>query len=443
MRSPKLTASFAGIVVAAAIACFPAPAAAATSCDRVASPSGSDAASGTLASPYRSATKLADSLAPGQTGCFRAGKYGSATLEIDTPSITLAPYGSEAVTLGDHIKLRPSAANVVIEGMTLDASASSDNSAGPKIYAPGVVLRDNEITNRHTAICVQVGSYYDEAPPSGVVIERNRIHNCGKLPATNLEHGIYLADAVGPVVRDNWIYNNADLGIQQYPEVRGAMITGNVIFGNGKGINFSGVGSVVTRDSTVHGNIVADSTIAENAYSGGSGPNGTNNVFRDNCVHALKGGSGIESNARSFSAHDNLVASPGFVNPAAGDFRLDPASPCLAKYTGTLSGLGGAALAGDGVSAAGQVSLKVTRRSLRGRWIKLRGSVPAIQSSGPKTVRIERWHAGAWREVTGTMVKADQRFEKRMRARHGRTLRLRAVMSGAGASRMVRVRARR
>ena len=45
------------------------------SCDKVAAPSGSDSAAGTAASPYRTAQKLADSLAPGQTGCLRAGLY--------------------------------------------------------------------------------------------------------------------------------------------------------------------------------------------------------------------------------------------------------------------------------------------------------------------------------------------------------------------------------
>src|SRR5579883_2011471 len=41
-------------------------------CDRFASPAGSDGdGAGSIASPYRTAQKLADSLAPGQVGCLR------------------------------------------------------------------------------------------------------------------------------------------------------------------------------------------------------------------------------------------------------------------------------------------------------------------------------------------------------------------------------------
>jgi hypothetical protein len=44
-------------------------------CDKVASLSGNDANSGSLSSPYRSAQRLADSLAPGETGCLRGGLF--------------------------------------------------------------------------------------------------------------------------------------------------------------------------------------------------------------------------------------------------------------------------------------------------------------------------------------------------------------------------------
>jgi hypothetical protein len=307
------------------------------SCDLVASPSGSDDASGTPASPVATPQRLVDSLAPGEIGCFRAGTYSFATLTLGTAGITLAPYGSAAVTLAGHIKALPGAANSAIEGMRLNAAGSADDPSGPKIYASGFTLRGNEVTNDHTEICVLVTSYHDGARPEGVVIERNRIHDCGALPSTNMDHGIYLSHAIAPVVRDNWIYSNADRGIQQYPDVHGAQITGNVIAANGYGVNFSGTGSEVTSDATVAGNIVVDSSLGYNAYSGGDGPDGRGNVFRDNCVYTASGSSGIEASPRSFTAYDNLIASPEFVDPDAGDYRLEPESRCLAKYTGTMS----------------------------------------------------------------------------------------------------------
>ena len=61
-----------------ALAATPAHAAG-TTCDRVAAPSGSDAAAGTESAPYATAQKLADSLSAGQTGCLRAGTYRQAS----------------------------------------------------------------------------------------------------------------------------------------------------------------------------------------------------------------------------------------------------------------------------------------------------------------------------------------------------------------------------
>ena len=60
----------AAVIVAAGVADSPA----ATSCDKVAAPSGSDSAAGSAAAPYRTAGKLAGSLQPGQTG-LPAGRH--------------------------------------------------------------------------------------------------------------------------------------------------------------------------------------------------------------------------------------------------------------------------------------------------------------------------------------------------------------------------------
>ena len=61
-----------------------------------------------------------------------------------------------------------------------------------------MILRGNEITNHHTAICVHVTDYPDAPRPAGVVIENNVIHDCGELPATNHHHGIYVPRARTP-----------------------------------------------------------------------------------------------------------------------------------------------------------------------------------------------------------------------------------------------------
>jgi Right handed beta helix region len=441
--SPRrlLTAASGALATLALIAGPAAPAQAASDCDAVAAPAGSDSAAGSLASPYRSASKLVGSLAPGETGCFRAGSYPFATLSVKTAGVTLTSYGSERAVLAGHLKILPGAHDSVIEGLVLDASSSPDNTSGPKVYASGVVLRENEITNRHTAICIMVGSYYDEGAPEGIVIERNRIHHCGELPSTNLHHGIYLSEARNTVIRDNWIYENTDRGIQQYPNVTGSLISGNVIAQNGDGINFSGTGSSVTRNATVWGNIVVDSKLGHNAYSGGDGPNGTNNLFRDNCVRAKGGGSGIESTARSFDARANLVAQPRFVDAGSYDFRLEEGSECFAKYTGTMSGAGNPDPDPDPDPGSGKPSLETGRKKVRkGASFRLHGTVaaPAVTH-----VAIERRRDGVWKRVGAASVQADGSFVERVRA-HGKRRRmvLRASVGDGTTSSIVRVRVR-
>ena len=315
-------------------------------CDLYAAADGSDSGPGSRSRPFRTAEELARALHRGQTGCLGGGTYSFSVLQLTTPGVTLAPYQDEAVTLEGEINVLPAGEDSTIEGLKLDG-AGGDSTIGPRIYADGVVLRDNEITNEHTGICVHVTQYYNDPPPQGVVIERNRIHDCGVLPATNHEHGIYIAHAVGTVIRGNWIYDNADRGIQQYPDTQGSTIAGNVIDSNGQGVNFGGDDSgQCSNNNLVQDNVIANSTLRWNVYSGAQGPDCTGNVVRDNCVYASNGNDfynsdgGVEPHSRSFNASENVIANPGFVDAGGGDYTLSPKSECPLAGRPAFSGGG-------------------------------------------------------------------------------------------------------
>jgi parallel beta-helix repeat protein len=285
------------------------------------------------------ARAMVDSLDRGETGCFRAGTYAFSRLSVDEPNITLAPYRSEAVILRGEIKVKPAGHGSTIEGLKLNGDGGA-STIGPRIYADRVTLRDNEITNQHTDICVQVGSWYDGPPPERVVIARNRIHDCGELPSTNKDHGIYLSEARNAIVRDNWIYDNADRGIQLYPDADGSRITGNVVLANGDGLTINRSSS----DNKVRGNIIADSVLGWNIY-GGPDLTGSNNVVRDNCVRGRNSdprynvNGGIQSPPFHFQESENRIAAQRsvFVYRPSRDLRLQWDSSCRGKYTGTLS----------------------------------------------------------------------------------------------------------
>ena len=72
------------------------------------------------------------------------------------------------------------------------------------------------MTNGHTAICFNVGHpQYGRAGSlliDGTTIRGNRIHNCGRLPPANHDHGIYVVHATGTEISENVIYDNADRG---------------------------------------------------------------------------------------------------------------------------------------------------------------------------------------------------------------------------------------
>ena len=311
------------------VAGAPSPTSATVACDRYAAPNGSDSAPGTVAQPLRTVQSLIDALASGQVGCLRAGTYANdEPVKFRKRGTTLTAYPDENATVRGRIRVDSHADGTVIEGLFLDGS-NPENLHGPLIYADNVVLRGNDITNHNMAICVAVAREYDEPVPRNVLIAGNRIHHCGRLPATNHDHGIYISNAVGTVVRNNWIYSNADRGVQLYPNADESIVTRNVIYDNGQGVIFGGGESSSSDNNLVARNVITHSNLRYNVQSHWQGPTGAGNVARENCVYggARPANGGIETPHDGFVARGNRRWDPGF-EPGAGDYRLPAASMC-------------------------------------------------------------------------------------------------------------------
>ena len=277
-----------------ALAAIPSTAAASVGgCDLYASPAGSDTAGGTASSPFKTVQHLADALVPGQVGCLREGTYEGYSapgetfkqLKVTRPNISLTSAPGEQARIDARVWIAQGANGVTFENLYLDG-ANSKTLPSPTVNAENDVFRHDEVTNDHTGICFTLGiTGYGEA--RGTLIEGNRIHACGALPSTNQHHGIYVADAENTMIRDNWIYDNVNRGIQLYPNAQKTTITGNVIYGNGEGIIFSGDATEASSGSMVTHNVIADAQIRSNVesfYEAGA-PIGANNVVKENCTY--------------------------------------------------------------------------------------------------------------------------------------------------------------
>jgi nitrous oxidase accessory protein NosD len=247
-------------------------------------------------------------------GCLRPGTYvGSLSLERG------GRRGKPAVLRGRHATIRGTVSvphrthDLVVRGLRLRGG----NSDIPNVQINGdrITFSHNDVSNDHTSSCfILGGSFEDYGIAHGVRLLGNRIHGCGRLPATGHDHGIYVEGSVGARIRGNIIRGNADWGIHLYPYARGSRITGNVITDNGGGIIFAGesAGGEYSRGYASSGNVVSDNVIAGSKRLGNvdvywGGPVGTGNVFSHNCL----GHGGGTRSRRGLSARSNVSGSPG------------------------------------------------------------------------------------------------------------------------------------
>ena len=98
------------------------------------------------------------------------------------------------------------------------------------------------------------------------------------LPANNHDHGIYVEASDGAQIVDNWIYDNADRGVQLFPDAQDTYVARNVIDRNGQGVIFSRESS----GNVVEHNVISNSRLRWNLEDWEL--TGTPNVARRNCV---------------------------------------------------------------------------------------------------------------------------------------------------------------
>jgi parallel beta-helix repeat protein len=331
--SKKLVLAAAATTLCIAVLGFGAgPGAATVTCDLYASTSGSDAAAGTSAAPFRTTQKLLNSLSAGQTGCLAAGTYNE-TVRVNHGGaagspirLTSAP-GGRATIVG-RFYVPDESNDVVLADLNLNGKNSSELPS-PTVNGDRITFTGNDVTDDHTGICFDIGSR-TWGTAVDVVLDGNRIHDCGRLPfgSTNHDHGIYVESTRRVVITNNYVYDNADRGIQLYPDAQGSKVTNNLIDGNGEGIIFSGDDGVASNDNLVTKNIISNSRVRYNVESWWpeGNPVGTGNVATDNCL--WNGTEGNVSEEVGFSADGNAVQNPLFVDRASKEFTLQSGSPC-------------------------------------------------------------------------------------------------------------------
>ena len=200
----------------------------------------------------------------------------------------------------------------------------------PTIHAADVWVASNDITSPDAGICVHPRAWRDQRPDAFHIVG-NRVHDCGRLPPTEHDHGIYVADGVRGEIRDNVVYRNADRGIQLYPDARFTTVVHNTVDGNGSGL----VLSKRSAGNVVRDNVFTNSIVRWNAET--FQLTGAGNRFAGNCVRA--GNADPEYDANGGVALPSPVVVTGtrvatdavFRDRARGDLRILPGSACAGK----------------------------------------------------------------------------------------------------------------
>ncbi|HKP92178.1 MAG TPA: right-handed parallel beta-helix repeat-containing protein [Thermoleophilaceae bacterium] len=304
-------------------------------CDHFAAPWGSKDGSGSAKHPVRGPHKLIELLRAGETGCLRRGTYHEREATVKRERVTLRSAPGERATWRGRIVLRGRGDRLL--DLNLDGSTGPPCDEGgcgalpsPTINAADVTIARNDITSPDAGICVHPRSWGSQRPDNFQIVD-NRIHDCGRRPPTEHDHGIYVADGYNGVIWGNAIFDNADRGIQLYPHAKFTTVAFNTVDANGTGIVFS----ERSAGNEVHDNVFTNAVVRWNAES--YRLSGLGNRFEDNCIRPgnpdreYNENGGVALSWRVSQKRNRVAADPVYGARGAGDLRVLPTSACAGK----------------------------------------------------------------------------------------------------------------
>ncbi len=330
----KLRAALPLLLVMVALGTVALPSATSSSaCDLYASPTGSNAASGSFRTPFRTVPHLISRLSAAQpTGCLRGYPDGgpaakSGLYELDTalviskPGISLRSADGQVAQIKGPISITSD--EVTLSGLVLDNRLNDSKLASPVIDGSRVKLIDNDITSRGGSHCVTV-----RQDAQGVEIRHNRIHNCA--------NGVRLAHSRFAVVEANLIYRNI-AGVSVFPDADNSSVVRNIIDRNGDNVVIGGDAaspSIRSDRNDVFQNITSNPKRFN--LTDHDGTMGDGNLFRSNCVYkAGDPANGIDDVTSSSPVSGRALASqttfgdPRYVATRGPNaHRLQGSSPC-------------------------------------------------------------------------------------------------------------------
>ena len=345
-----------------------------------------------------------------------------------------------------RVQVADEANHVVIQGLNLDGR-NGDNLPSPSVYGDGIVFRDNDVTNGHTNDLLHPrerrvrprARHRDRAQPHPQLRRR-----CLRRTTTT---GSTSEASDGARITDNWIYDNADRGVQLFPDAQGTYVARNVIDGNGQGVIFSRT----SANNVVENNIITNPALRYNIedfeLSGGG------NVARRNCLWSERHKGGGLQTGLAVPVLDSVVTDPSYVNRAAKDFRVKPGSPC-ANFANTL----GPQQAKKRKKRARPVRLRARTRAVwPGGRLRLRAKVksPSARAAASRKAVLKVRVGNRWRRVAtmrlrgvryvskpqlGKVGRRARGFGMTRVRRHSSRLKLRAYVPGVGRSNVLRVR---
>jgi disaggregatase-related protein len=297
--------------------------------------------------PFASLQQLDRSLRSGQTGCLRAGSYGSTSTwhQIDNSGsaggrITLTAYPGESVTIVGYVDLEGS--YTTLSHLQIDGSNKlyTQHPAGidcPTPTSQSLVIAGHDDT-------LEYDNYYQSIPSlrgngigigfwgdaDNTIIRYDKIHDVGQCQA--YDHLIYLSHGNNVQIYDNWLWNDPHgRGVQLYPAPTNARIFSNVIDHVGEGFVIGNEPGENVSGNQIYNNLITNTTglptegiLGQAIHDLYAGTPGTGNTFHDNILANNPGGIGPLTNVQ---AYNNLTADPQYADLADNDYQLQSGSP--------------------------------------------------------------------------------------------------------------------